>query len=225
MCSVRARRVWWRGAASRISAGCGTREDAVTQQLLLLIVGFVLTSVAGGALGSWFQRRAWAHQHEIQLTASGHGRVRRHHVRRGPGLPALERHHRGRAGRRSGLGRSGRRHRHEPRGVRRARARRQCQSSGSRSSAWSRRRRSPSPGLATRCGPCGRCCAGTGFPTAGGAVPAPSSSGSPLSTADRSRETRRSQNCPGGRAKRNSRDSDRGADRGWCCGGRPGDLT
>jgi hypothetical protein len=39
----------------------------VTQQLLLLIVGFVLTSVAGGALGSWFQRRAWAHQHEIQL--------------------------------------------------------------------------------------------------------------------------------------------------------------
>jgi peptidoglycan hydrolase-like protein with peptidoglycan-binding domain len=39
----------------------------VTQQLLLLVVGFVLTSVAGGALGSWFQRRAWAHQHEIQL--------------------------------------------------------------------------------------------------------------------------------------------------------------
>jgi hypothetical protein len=42
-------------------------EDAVTQQLLLLVVGFALTSVAGGALGSWFQRRAWAHQHEIQL--------------------------------------------------------------------------------------------------------------------------------------------------------------
>jgi len=39
----------------------------VTQQLLLLVVGFALTSVAGGALGSWFQRRAWAHQHEIQL--------------------------------------------------------------------------------------------------------------------------------------------------------------
>ena len=39
----------------------------MTQQLLLLVVGFVLTSVAGGARGSWFQRRARAHQHEIQL--------------------------------------------------------------------------------------------------------------------------------------------------------------
>ena len=38
----------------------------MAQQLLLVVVGFVLTSVAGGALGSWFRRRAWAHQHEIQ---------------------------------------------------------------------------------------------------------------------------------------------------------------
>jgi peptidoglycan hydrolase-like protein with peptidoglycan-binding domain len=39
----------------------------VGQQLLLLVVGFTLTSVVGGALGYWFQRRAWAHQHEIEL--------------------------------------------------------------------------------------------------------------------------------------------------------------
>jgi len=44
----------------------------MTQQLLLLVVGFVLTSVAGGALGYWFQRRAWAHQHEIQLRDEEH---------------------------------------------------------------------------------------------------------------------------------------------------------
>jgi|HubBroStandDraft_6_1064221.scaffolds.fasta_scaffold190056_1 peptidoglycan hydrolase-like protein with peptidoglycan-binding domain len=44
----------------------------MTQQLLLLVVGFVLTSVAGGALGYWFQRRAWAHQHEIQLRDEKH---------------------------------------------------------------------------------------------------------------------------------------------------------
>ena len=29
----------------------------MTQQLLLLVAGFVLTSVAGGALGYWFQHR------------------------------------------------------------------------------------------------------------------------------------------------------------------------
>jgi len=44
----------------------------MAKQLLLLVAGFVLTSVAGGALGYWFQRRAWAHQHEIQLRDEEH---------------------------------------------------------------------------------------------------------------------------------------------------------
>jgi hypothetical protein len=44
----------------------------MTQQLLLLVAGFVLTSVAGGALGYWFQHWAWAHQHEIQLRDEEH---------------------------------------------------------------------------------------------------------------------------------------------------------
>lgn len=35
-------------------------------QLVLLGVGFLLTSVAGGLLGSYFQRRTWAHQHEVE---------------------------------------------------------------------------------------------------------------------------------------------------------------
>ena len=46
----------------------------MTQQLLLLVAGFVLTSVVGGALGSWFQRRAWAHQHETQRRDEEHQR-------------------------------------------------------------------------------------------------------------------------------------------------------
>src|SRR5580693_8556624 len=50
----------------------------MTQQLLLLVAGFVLTSVAGGALGYWFQHRAWAHQHEIQLRDEEH----QHEVKR-----------------------------------------------------------------------------------------------------------------------------------------------
>src|SRR5215813_8955483 len=36
------------------------------QQLLLLVVGFVLTSVLGGLLGYLLQSRAWAHQHDVQ---------------------------------------------------------------------------------------------------------------------------------------------------------------
>lgn len=36
------------------------------QQLLLLLAGFVLTTVLGGLLGYWFQSRAWAHQHDVQ---------------------------------------------------------------------------------------------------------------------------------------------------------------
>ena len=36
-------------------------------QLLLLVVGFALTTVVGGLLGYFFQQRAWSHQHETQL--------------------------------------------------------------------------------------------------------------------------------------------------------------
>ena len=36
------------------------------QQLLLLVTGFVLTSVLGGLLGYWLQSRSWAHQHDVQ---------------------------------------------------------------------------------------------------------------------------------------------------------------
>jgi hypothetical protein len=38
----------------------------VQDQLLLLVVGFILTSVLGGLLGFIFQRRAWEHQHEVE---------------------------------------------------------------------------------------------------------------------------------------------------------------
>lgn len=37
------------------------------EQFLPLIVGFLLTTVAGGALGFFFQGRAWAHQHRVLL--------------------------------------------------------------------------------------------------------------------------------------------------------------
>lgn len=36
-------------------------------QYLPLVIGFVLTSVLGGALGYFFQTRTWRHQHQIQL--------------------------------------------------------------------------------------------------------------------------------------------------------------
>ena len=35
------------------------------EQLIPLIVGFSLTTVLGGGLGFYFQRRAWAHQHAV----------------------------------------------------------------------------------------------------------------------------------------------------------------
>ena len=38
----------------------------MSDDLLLLIVGFVLTTVLGGALGSFLQRRAWNEQHRVQ---------------------------------------------------------------------------------------------------------------------------------------------------------------
>jgi Tfp pilus assembly protein PilN len=42
------------------------RLEAAMNQLTTLLVGFVLTSVLGGALGVLFQRRTWEHQHQVQ---------------------------------------------------------------------------------------------------------------------------------------------------------------
>ena len=40
------------------------RGGLVAADLVLLLAGFVLTTVLGGGLGYFFQRRSWAHQHE-----------------------------------------------------------------------------------------------------------------------------------------------------------------
>jgi hypothetical protein len=37
----------------------------VTDQVWLLVIGFLLTSVLGGGLGYLFQSRAWSHQHDL----------------------------------------------------------------------------------------------------------------------------------------------------------------
>lgn len=36
------------------------------KELIPVVAGFVLTTVLGGLLGSFFQRRTWAHQHRVQ---------------------------------------------------------------------------------------------------------------------------------------------------------------
>ncbi|GGX75965.1 hypothetical protein [Streptomyces hiroshimensis] len=36
------------------------------KELIPVVAGFLLTTVLGGLLGSFFQRRAWAHQHRVQ---------------------------------------------------------------------------------------------------------------------------------------------------------------
>jgi murein L,D-transpeptidase YcbB/YkuD len=41
-------------------------EDVGDNPLLLLVVGFVLTTVVGGALGFYFQQRAWGQQSAVQ---------------------------------------------------------------------------------------------------------------------------------------------------------------
>jgi hypothetical protein len=41
-------------------------EPAMGDQVLLLLLGFMLTTVAGGLLGYVFQRRAWSHQFQAQ---------------------------------------------------------------------------------------------------------------------------------------------------------------
>jgi hypothetical protein len=40
---------------------------ALTDQLVTVVLGFALTTVVGGVLGSWFQRRTWDHQNERTL--------------------------------------------------------------------------------------------------------------------------------------------------------------
>jgi hypothetical protein len=39
-------------------------------QVVLLVLGFILTTVLGGLLGYVFQRRAWSHQFEVQRSVS-----------------------------------------------------------------------------------------------------------------------------------------------------------
>jgi hypothetical protein len=39
----------------------------LSDQLVTIVVGFALTTVAGGVLGAWFQRRTWDHQNERTL--------------------------------------------------------------------------------------------------------------------------------------------------------------
>jgi tetratricopeptide (TPR) repeat protein len=45
---------------------------AMGDQVLLLVIGFALTSVLGGALGYLFQTRSWAHQHRAQRRDQQH---------------------------------------------------------------------------------------------------------------------------------------------------------
>jgi hypothetical protein len=42
-------------------------QSPVANQLVLLLLGFVLTTVLGGLLGSYFQNRTWKHQNRIKL--------------------------------------------------------------------------------------------------------------------------------------------------------------
>jgi hypothetical protein len=39
----------------------------LSDELVTILVGFALTTVVGGALGGWFQRRAWDHQNQRTL--------------------------------------------------------------------------------------------------------------------------------------------------------------
>lgn len=40
------------------------------QEVAILFLGFLLTTVVGGFLGAWFQARSWAHEHSVQLCES-----------------------------------------------------------------------------------------------------------------------------------------------------------
>lgn len=45
-----------------------TRETPPVDELIPLIVGFLLTTVLGGVLGTFLQQRAWKHQNEARLS-------------------------------------------------------------------------------------------------------------------------------------------------------------
>jgi hypothetical protein len=47
--------------------------DTLSDELVTIGVGFVLTTVAGGVLGAWFQGRAWDHQNERTLEETDRG--------------------------------------------------------------------------------------------------------------------------------------------------------
>src|ERR1700692_4860547 len=40
------------------------------QEVAMLVLGFLLATVVGGLLGTWFQKRSWVHEHSIQLCES-----------------------------------------------------------------------------------------------------------------------------------------------------------
>jgi hypothetical protein len=40
------------------------------QEIVLLLLGFLLTSVVGAAVGAWFQERSWTHEHLVQMCDS-----------------------------------------------------------------------------------------------------------------------------------------------------------
>ncbi|MFC5641620.1 hypothetical protein [Kitasatospora cinereorecta] len=42
-------------------------RGGLVKELILLVVGFLLTTVLGGLLGFFFQQRTWAHQHRVQI--------------------------------------------------------------------------------------------------------------------------------------------------------------
>jgi hypothetical protein len=48
---------------------------SVVSALVPLVVGFLLTTVAGGLLGVYLQRRSWSHQYNVQLAAAAKDRA------------------------------------------------------------------------------------------------------------------------------------------------------
>jgi hypothetical protein len=42
-------------------------QNPISNQIILLLLGFILTTVIGGLLGSYFQNRNWKHQNQIKL--------------------------------------------------------------------------------------------------------------------------------------------------------------
>jgi hypothetical protein len=50
-----------------VELGKGSEGRLLANEIIPLVVGFVLTTVLGGWLGARLQRRAWDHQNEVQL--------------------------------------------------------------------------------------------------------------------------------------------------------------